>query len=103
MTGGTLLELVLISMAWLFFLLGALLNLDALRRARNARAGEHAPRMVPVLPGVVGSMAAFFTLPLLAGHGIKVAWPWFWILLPLFLDVGCAARVLGAWAGRKSL
>jgi hypothetical protein len=39
-----------------------------------------------LLPGIVGSVAAFFTVPLLARHGVEVPWPWLWILLPLLID-----------------
>jgi hypothetical protein len=67
MGGGDYLELVLISMGWLFFIAGLALGLR-------------------FLPGVVGSIAAFFSLPALARYGIEVPWPWLWILLPLALD-----------------
>ena len=67
MTGTALLELILVSMAWCFFALGLALR-------------------IRILPGVSGSLAAFFTIPALARHGIEVPWPWLWILLPLVLD-----------------
>jgi hypothetical protein len=67
MSGVTYLELVLVSTGWFAFLAGLALGLR-------------------VLPGVVGSLAAFFTVPLLARHGIEVPWPWLWILLPLLVD-----------------
>ena len=67
MSGGDYLELVLISMGWLFFLAGLALGLR-------------------FLPGAAGSVAAFFSVPALARHGIEVPWPWLWILLPLALD-----------------
>ena len=67
MSGGTYLELVLISMGWLFFLAGL---------AIGAR----------FLPGIAGSLAAFFSIPALARHGVEVPWPWLWILLPLVVD-----------------
>ena len=72
MSGGALLGLILISMAWLFFLAGVAINFQALRRST---------RGVPVLPGVVGSVAAFFSVA-----ALNAPWPWLWILLPLFLD-----------------
>ena len=94
MTGGSLLGLILLSMAWLFCLLGAVTNFSVLRAAARANAGAPAPSGIPFLPGVAGSLAAFFTIPALAGHGIEAPWPWLWILLPLFLDVYCLGWVL---------
>jgi len=41
------------------------------------------------VPGVVGSLTVFFSLPALAGFGVQAPWPWLWILLPLLLDVYC--------------
>jgi hypothetical protein len=67
MTGTAYLELILVSMGWLAFLAGLALRL-------------------PVLPGIVGSVAVFFTVPALARHGVEVPWPWLWILLPLLID-----------------
>ena len=67
MSGSGYLELVLISMGGLFFVAGLGLGLR-------------------FLPGAVGSLAAFFSVPALARHGIEVPWPWLWILLPLVLD-----------------
>ena len=75
MTGGALLGLILISMAWLFFLAGLAINYQALRRSR---------RGIPVLPGMVGSLAALFSV-----SALNAPWPWLWILLPLFLDPYC--------------
>lgn len=71
--------LVLLSMAWLFFAGGVVMNVAVLRK--RAASG------IPLLPGVVGSVAAFFTLPALGHYGIQMSWPWLWILLPLVLDV----------------
>ena len=88
MSGSALLGLIVLSMAWLFFALGAAINLQALRKARSG---------VPVLPGVVGSLAAFFTVALL-----QPPWPWLWIVMPLFLDVYCIPRfALVLWRRRK--
>ena len=67
MSGGDYLEMVLISMGGLFCLAGLALGLR-------------------FLPGVVGSIAAFFGVPALARYGVDVPWPWLWILLPLALD-----------------
>lgn len=67
MTGTAYLEIVLISMGWLFFAAGLAAGLR-------------------FLPGAVGSIAAFFSLPALARHGVELPWPWLWILLPLALD-----------------
>jgi predicted Na+-dependent transporter len=78
MTGAALLGLVLLSMGWLFFLGGLAANYQALRR--NAKPG------LGPLPGIVGSVTVFFSLPALAKHGIEPPWPWLWILLPLAID-----------------
>ena len=76
-------------MAWLFFAGGAVMNFSVLRRAAKAKPGEAAPSGIPLLPGLVGSLAAFFTVPALARFGVEAPWPWLWILLPMFLDVYC--------------
>ena len=89
MTGGSLVGLTLLSMAWLFFAGGAVMNFSVLRSAAQAKPGERTPSGIPLIPGVVGSLAAFFTVPALARHGVELSWPWLWILLPLFLDVYC--------------
>jgi hypothetical protein len=87
-TGGALLGLILLSMAWLFFLIGLAVNYRLL----------HPAVTLGFLPGVVGSVAAFFSIPALARYGVEVHWPWLWILLPLALDPGglggAAARLL---------
>jgi hypothetical protein len=93
MTGGSLVGLILLSMAWLFFLFGAVMNFSVLRSAARAKEGDPVPSGVPFIPGVCGSLAAFFTIPALAAYGIEAPWPWFWILLPLFLDVYCLGWV----------
>jgi len=67
MTGTAYLELLLVSMGWFAYLAGLALRLR-------------------LLPGVVGSVTVFFTLPALARHGLEVPWPWLWILLPLLLE-----------------
>lgn len=89
MTGGSLVGLILLSMAWLFFAGGAVTNFSVLRAAMQAKEAERVPSGIPFIPGVVGSLAAFFTIPALAAYGVEVPWPWLWILLPLFLDVYC--------------
>ena len=53
-------------------------NYQALRRGTRRGLGP--------LPGVVGSLAVFFSLPWLASYGIEARWPWLWILLPVALD-----------------
>ena len=78
MTGGRVLELILISMGWLFFVAGAALN-EVARRKKQRGAG--------FLPAIVGSVTVFFSIPALARYGIEVPWPWLWILLPLALLV----------------
>ncbi|HET7671089.1 MAG TPA: hypothetical protein VFK84_11825 [Burkholderiales bacterium] len=67
-------------MAWLFFLAGLAINYQALRRSA---------RGMPILPGVVGSLAAFFSV-----QALDAPWPWLWILLPLFIDPYCVPGVL---------
>jgi hypothetical protein len=75
-------------MAWLFFALGAAINLQALSKGR---------RGIPLLPGVVGSLAAFFTVA-----AAQAPWPWLWIVMPLFLDVDCVpGLLLVLWRRRK--
>jgi len=103
MSGGTLVGLVLLSMGWLFFAGGAVTNFSVLRRAMKARDGDPLPSGIPLLPGVVGSLAAFFTLPALARYGIEAPWPWLWILLPLVLDVYCLGWIFPVifFRGRK--
>lgn len=67
MSGIAYLEIVLVSMGWFAFLAGLALGLRG-------------------LPGIVGSVTAFFTVPMLARHAVAVPWPWLWILLPLLVD-----------------
>ena len=76
MTGGSLVGLTLLSMAWLFFAGGAVMNFSVLRMARRAKEGEPVPSGIPFIPGVAGSLAAFFTIPALARrhrHALAVA------------------------------
>jgi hypothetical protein len=86
MNGTALFALILLSMAWLFFFFGAALNLRAWLAARRARVGESVPAGMPFLPGVAGSLAAFFSVSALIKFGHDVPWPWLWVLLPLFFD-----------------
>jgi hypothetical protein len=67
MSGIAYLELVLVSMGCFAFLAGLAIGLR-------------------LLPGIVGSVTAFFAVPMLARHGMVVPWPWLWILLPLLID-----------------
>jgi len=97
-TGGTLLGLTLFSMGWLFFLAGAAVNFAAWRRARRAPAGTRYGG-VALLPGLIGSVTAFFSVGTLLKAGWHVPWPWLWILLPLFVDAGCIARLFRALLG----
>jgi hypothetical protein len=89
MTGGALLELILLSMAWLFFLAGLAANYQVLRKSLKAKPDERLPSSLGVIPGVVGSITVFFTIPALAKYGVDVPWPWLWILLPLLVDPYC--------------
>ena len=101
MTGGGLLGLILLSMAWLFFLGGIAANYQALRVSLRAKESERVPSGLGFVPGVVGSLTVFFTIPTLAGAGIEVPWPWLWILLPLVADPYCLGGFL-LTAFRKS-
>ena len=99
-SGGYLLGLIGISMASLFALAGLAMNFHAWRGAQRAKPGERVPSGIPFLPGVVGSVTLFFLIPQLHKHlGIEVAWPFFWILLPLFLDLQGLGGILLAIAG----
>ena len=87
MSGSALLGLILVSMAWLFFLAGLAINYQALRRSRPG---------IPLLPGMVGSMAAFFSVA-----ALNAPWPWLWILLPLALDPYCLAGLIAMLLKRR--
>ncbi len=103
MTGGGLLGLVLLSMAWLFFLGGLAANYQVLRLSLKAKEGERVPSSLGFIPGVAGSIAVFFTIPALARYGLDIPWPWLWILLPLVIDPYCLGgflfMALGRWKG----
>lgn len=98
MTGWTLLGLTLLSMGWLFFLAGTAVNFAAWRRLRKAPSGTRFGGLV-LLPGLIGSVTVFFSVGSLLVSGWHVPWPWLWILLPLFLDVGCLGRFVLAALG----
>jgi hypothetical protein len=83
MSGGALIGLVLLSMAWCFFVFGLVIHWPLLRKRLK---GAPVPAGMGFLPSVVGSVAVFFTLPLLQGYGIDIPLPWLWILLPLVSD-----------------
>jgi hypothetical protein len=89
-TGTGLLGLILLSMAWLFFIAGLLVNWTALRQRMKAKEASS----LGFVPGVVGSLTVFFTVPALMKQGVDVPWPWLWIFLPLFLDPYCLGWVL---------
>jgi len=103
-TGGGLLGLILLSMGWLFFLGGLAVNYAALRRSlsRKVPAPEQgssgalqSPSGMGFLPGVVGSLVVFFTIPALhRWWGVEIPWPWLWIALPLVLDPFCLGGLL---------
>ncbi|MGW8270531.1 MAG: hypothetical protein ACWGNS_08750 [Burkholderiales bacterium] len=94
MSGAYLLGLIGISMASLFAVAGLVINFQVWRAARRAKAGERVASGIPILPGVVGSVTLFFLIPQLkARFGIELPWPFFWILLPLVLDL----QGLGGW------
>src|SRR3954471_16932638 len=89
MTGGGLLELILLSMGWLFFLAGLVAHYQILRQSLRTKPAERLPSNMGFIPGVVGSISVFFTLPAVAKYGVDVPWPWLWILLPLVVDPYC--------------
>jgi hypothetical protein len=90
MTGGGFLQLILLSMAWLFFVGGIAANYYVLRRQlRRKSADEPLPSGLGFVPGVVGSLTVFFTIPALARYGVELPWPWLWIVLPLVIDPYC--------------
>ncbi len=88
-TGSGFLGLVLLSMAWLFFLYGLVLHWLLLWRSLRARAGEYVPSSLGFVPGLAGSLAVLFTIPQVAKYGVTVPWPWLWIVLPLVVDPYC--------------
>lgn len=94
MTGGGLLELILISMAWLFFLGGLAANYRVLAKSLKAKSGDPVPSGPGFIPGVAGSITVFFSIPALASHGIQVPWPWLWILLPPVIDPYCVGGLV---------
>lgn len=94
MTGGGLLELILVSMGWLFFLAGLAANWQVLRRTLKAKPEDRAPSSMRIVPGVVGSVTVFFTIPALARYGIDIPWPWLWIILPLVMDPYCVGGLV---------
>jgi len=100
MSGGYFFGLIALSMAWLFsiLLLGA--NVIAWRAALRAKPGERTPSGIPLLPGVLASVTVFFTLPLVKTHaGFELPWPFFWILLPFFLDLYGLGGIVLSWLG----
>lgn len=101
MTGGALIGLILLSMAWLFFLFGLLTNYQALRRSLKAKAGERMPSSLGFVPGVAGSVTVFFSIPALASYGVELPWPWLWILLPLVIDPYCLGGLVLMLLARK--
>ena len=84
MTGSGFLALILLSMGWLFFIAGVLVNYRAAGRARG----------LGPLPGIVGSLTVFFSIPALAARGIELPWPWLWILAPLAIDPLCVGGLV---------
>jgi hypothetical protein len=88
-TGGAFLGLILLSMAWLFFLYSLALHWRLLLRSLRAKESAYQPASLGFVPGLAGSLAVLFTIPELAKYGIGIPWPWFWILLPLLVDPYC--------------
>ena len=87
-------------MASLFAIAGLVMNFQVWRAARHAKPGEQVPSAIPILPGVVGSLTLFFLIPQLRTRfGVELPWPFFWILLPLVLDLQGLGGLLLALAG----
>ena len=101
MTGGYLIGLILLSMAWLFFLGGVAVNWMVLRGRLRAKEGDRLPSSLGFVPGVVGSLTVFFTIPALMKLDFAVPWPWLWILLPLLIDPYCLGWVFWRVRGRR--
>jgi hypothetical protein len=93
-TGNALLGLILLSMGWLFFLGGLLANYRAFSKAFKSPPGAPRPRAFGPLPGVVGSITVFWSVAALLKSGVAIAWPWFWIVLPLAIDPYCAGGLV---------
>ena len=104
MSGKFLLGLVVASMLWLFFVLGAAINFQVWRAWSKAKVGERVPHGIPFLPGVLGAVAMFLTLPTVEQWlGWRPGWWNFALLpLPLVLDVYCLGWILLLPFGRGS-
>lgn len=90
---------VIIIVGWIVFIFGSAANFRAWKRGLQAKAGERLPSGIPIVPGIAGAIAVFFTLPLLAQRGFHAPWPRVWIVLPLFLDVYCLGGLMLALVG----
>src|SRR5258707_15646527 len=102
MTGGGLLELILLSMAWLFFVGGIAANWQGLRRQlRRKSADEQVPSGLGFVPGVAGSPTLFFTIPPLPRDGAAGPRPRLWRVLPLVIDPYCPGGVFLLLLGRE--
>ena len=75
------------------------MNFQVWRAARRGRPRGTGVAGIPFLPGVAGSLAAFFTVGWALKHAYDLHWPWLWVLLPLVLDVYCAGGLLLALLG----
>lgn len=89
MTGVALLGLILLSMAWLFFLAALTVNYVVLVRWLRAKPGGRVPASLGFVPGLAGSLAMVFSLPALKRLGVELSWPWVWVVLPLLIDPYC--------------
>ncbi len=97
MTGAGMVGLMLFSMAWLFYVLGVAMNAYSWWRAQRVKEGERVPSGVLFFFGIFGAFIAYFSINVLEGrYGVEVSWPWFWILLPLFLDMYCGGAFVAA-------
>ena len=69
-------------------------NYQVLRKSLKAKPGAPIPSGLGFIPGVVGSITVFFSIPALAKYSIEVPWPWLWIVLPLVVDPYCVGGLV---------
>ena len=94
MSAVSIAGLVLLGLAWLFFLYALVLHYALFWKAMKAGDSEYVPSSLGFIPGIVGALAVAFTLPQLAAHGIDAPWPWLWIALPLAIDPYCLPALI---------
>src|SRR5258708_37840177 len=94
MTGGGLLELILLSMAWLFFVGGIAANWHVLRRQlKRKSADEQVPSGLGFVPGVAASLTGFLTIRPLPEDGPEEPFAWPRAGLTLGMEPHCLRRL----------